>query len=278
MSKLLILGLGSIGRRHAANLHTLGYHVIAADPFCAAPEPDGTVTLFYRDFRRALADHGDSAGVVIASPTAEHHAQVLFSTFSGPVPIPVYVEKPSMTTAQSEELSFRADILTIQRLGVKSVTGFQYFFHPQMPAVHSLALRHHEIAFRGNDDLLARYGKTVGEIMVAHPIASALRFFGPAGAVELRSNGIALQGTIIHQGGCASHYDFDMSRGPRESWAGSYGTSIALTPDPSMYVLALSSWLDWLDGGPRDPRLSSLAEGLEVSRVLSQVARVEGML
>jgi predicted dehydrogenase len=191
--------------------------------------------------------------------------------------LPAYVEKPLMTDRDYRELAAEALLPTLP-LYERHVCGFQYLFHPQMPAVHSLALRHREIAFRGNDDLLERYGPNVGEIMVAHPIASALRFFGPAGAVELRSNGIALQGTIIHRGGGASHYAFAMDRGPRESWAGAYGTSIALTADPGMYLDCLRAWLDWLDGGPRDPRLSSLAEGLEVSRVLAAVARVEAML
>ena len=272
--KIILLGLGSIGQRHARNLHALGHHVIAADPFVAAPEPNGVVTLFYRDWRRALAEHGDAQGCVIASPTAEHHAQLLFATFGNSQAIPVYIEKPIMTAEQYGFFSFKADILTISNQPYKIVTGFQYLFHPAMPTVRELARQYGELSFVGRDNLLARYGPDVDGVMVAHPVRTSLALLGPALDVSLISDGVCLTGHIFHKGG-TSHYDFDMGSGPRESWVRANGAEVALTPDDGMYVAALAAWTTWLAGGPRDPRLSSLSDGLEVTRVLSKVSHYD---
>jgi hypothetical protein len=264
--KILLFGYGSIGRRHARNLHALGHHVVAADPFSAPPAPDGTVALFYRDWRRALADHGDAAGVVIASPTAEHaHQLAAAMVVRG---LPVYCEKPLVAPEH-------VDWLAPANFRERCAVGFQYAFHPLMPSVERLARTHGELNFRGQDDLLARYGPDVEGVMVAHPVATALRLLGPAEDVRLFSDGVSLGGTITHQSGARSLYLFRMDRGPRESWAGAGPGRVALTPDDGMYRACLGAWLATLAGGERDPRLATLALGLAVSRVLAQVRRYD---
>jgi hypothetical protein len=156
-----------------------------------------------------------------------------------------------------------------------SAVGFQYAFHPLMPSVERLARTHGELNFRGQDDLLARYGPDVEGVMVAHPVATALRLLGPAEDVRLFSDGVSLGGTITHQSGARSLYLFRMDRGPRESWAGAGPGRVALTPDDGMYRACLGAWLATLAGGERDPRLATLALGLAVSRVLAQVRRYD---
>ena len=269
MAKIIIIGLGSIGRRHAKNALALGYSLVCADPYAAAVP--GVV--WYTDWRRSLAEHGDAQGCIIASPT-DAHLEQLFTVARGGVDC--YIEKPVMTAGDYERLNNIDGLHMLPLDGIfKNVTGFQYLFHPAMPAVEKLARRYGAISFVGCDRLLARYGPDVDGVMVAHPIATALRFLGPAVDVNLMSNGVQLSGHIVHAGGKVSRYDFDMDRGPRESWARANGAEVALTPDDGMYVAALAAWTTWLGGGPRDQRLSSLSDGLEVTRTLAKVSHLE---
>jgi hypothetical protein len=275
--KILLFGLGSIGLRHAKNLHALGHHVVGADPFAARPEPDGTIALHYTDWHRALADHGDAAGCVIASPTAAHYKQiagVLLSAHLQGNHIPLYCEKPILTVDDYMDLDHMWSVDSM-RQQEKCVVGFQYFFHPYMPSVARLAAKHGALEFSGQDQLVERYGPDVEGVMVAHPLATALRLLGPAADVALTSDGVRLTGHVTHASGAVSRYDFRMDAGPRESWAGAGGSSVALTPDDGMYRACIGAWTAWLAGGPRDARLSSLADGLAVTDVLARVRRTE---
>lgn len=273
MSKFLLFGYGSIGHRHTQNLRRLrpAAQLVIADPYCIQPGPR---QLFYRDWRRALSDHGDADGAIIASPTSEHLTQLLAADHAG---ISVYVEKPLLTVADYRQLAAE-QLLTGLPLDARHVCGFQYLFHAAMPTVERLARQCGELTFAGSDDLLGRYGRDVEGMMVAHPIATALRLFGPAFGVHLHSDGVRLAGHVYHQSGGVSHYDFAMDRGPRESWVRAGGREVALGPSDNMYLDCMASWLDFIEGGPRDSRLSSVSEGVAVTQILAQVARVEAMV
>lgn len=270
--KVILFGLGSIGRRHARNLRALAHHVIAADPHAAPPEPDGTVSLFYRDWRRALADHADAGGCVIASPTAHHLEQIMEVSHAE---IPCYVEKPLLTAADYRQLAVEHLLPTLPLYGRHAV-GFQYAFHPRMPSVERLARKYGELSFSGQDDLLARYGPDVEGIMVAHPCATAIRLLGAVAEVCLLSDGVHLSGHITHAHG-VSRYDFRLDRGPRESWAGAGGNSVALPPDDGMYRDCLSAFLTLAASGQRDARLADLSLGVQVSAALAEVRRWESV-
>jgi len=73
-----VLGLGSIGSRHAANLRAMGHKVIGWDP----------VTLPSVILKEAMAS---SDAVAIASPTCHHFDQIMIARDLGK---PVFVEKP----------------------------------------------------------------------------------------------------------------------------------------------------------------------------------------
>ena len=104
---LLVIGAGSVGRRHAANLAALGCRISAVDP-----REDRLAQLAselaadhaahhgsqHRDLDAALAGHRDGRdgadaldGVVIASPTAHHVPQAVAALQAG---LPVLLEKP----------------------------------------------------------------------------------------------------------------------------------------------------------------------------------------
>ena len=116
MSDVLVLGAGSIGRRHARNLASAGASVSLADPAAAAEgivEPDGVTRIDWDD-----ADPHRFAGVVVASPTVHHLDQATAAVDAG---VGVLVEKPLATTvAGGESLRSANDSVRV---------GFNLRFH-----------------------------------------------------------------------------------------------------------------------------------------------------
>lgn len=240
---------------------------------CLAPEPNGTVTMFYRSWETMLANHADTAqAAIIASPT-EFHLDQLAAAMRWD--IPCYVEKPVCIKDDLEE--FRALLeRSPERAQARSTVGFQYRMHPHATEVAKIASSVSQIWFTGCDQLLARYGPVVCEAMLAHPLDTALRLYGPALSVQLRSNGVRVAGYINHGDGTSvSRYYFDMDSGPRQSWARSALRDVELEPSDRMYVDYLAAWLRQVTTGDRDLRLATLMDGLRVSEVLSRVQLVE---
>jgi predicted dehydrogenase len=85
VTDVLVLGAGSIGRRHARNLAAAGANVAVADPVAT------DVTVAWDD-----VDPGAFAGVVVASPTVHHLDQARQVVKAGTKAL---VEKPLATTA-----------------------------------------------------------------------------------------------------------------------------------------------------------------------------------
>src|SRR3990167_9168128 len=137
-------GCGSIGKRHIANALSLGCTIVAADPV-AVPIPG---VLWYTDWRRALADHGDAAGVVISSPTEHHLDQLMEAAHAG---IPAFVEKPLLTVRDYRQLAAE-HLLTSLPLYARHVVGFQYLFAANMRAVEKLVVKLPELDFYARDD------------------------------------------------------------------------------------------------------------------------------
>jgi predicted dehydrogenase len=99
---VLVLGAGSIGRRHARNLASAGARVALADPAAieGTDDPVGVTRIPWAD-----ADPGRFAGVVVASPTVHHLDQATVAVAAG---AGVLVEKPLATTVAGGE-SLRGD-------------------------------------------------------------------------------------------------------------------------------------------------------------------------
>ena len=97
MTHVLVVGAGSVGRRHARNLAALGAGVSVVDPRPdRRDEAAGEVDLraVHADLDAALATGGYDAAV-IAAPTALHVPQALATLAAG---LPTLVEKPLATT------------------------------------------------------------------------------------------------------------------------------------------------------------------------------------
>ncbi len=94
---ILIIGSGSVGKRHARNLAALGCRISCYDPReerTAELAEETSVVHSFSDLNNAL-NIKELDGVVVASPTAFHSEQTIKAIEHG---LPVLLEKPSSKT------------------------------------------------------------------------------------------------------------------------------------------------------------------------------------
>ncbi len=123
--KILIAGLGSIGRRHFHNLRLLGEQDIVLYRTHRSSLPDDELAGFRveTDLRRALDRKPDA--VIVANPTALHLDVAIPAAEAG---CAIFLEKPvSDSLARLDELAAAAE-----RSGSQIQVGFQFRFHPSL--------------------------------------------------------------------------------------------------------------------------------------------------
>jgi predicted dehydrogenase len=250
--KIVLLGCGSIGKRHLNNLRQRrpDARVVRADP---ALLTDRSAEV-YADWRQALDENQDAAGVIVASPTDCHADQLDAILARG---LPAYVEKPLTTIA--DWTPTRREALRHYAPGARVAIGFQYRFAVD-PARTVGALD-----FYARDDLIERYGLTCLETMGSHAIDLALWALGPATRVTVRSDGRSFTGGIEHEYG-TSRYDMRIDAGPRASTINGEPNNI----DNGVYMASLSAWLDWLETGRHSERTATIEAGAAVMDVMQQ--------
>jgi predicted dehydrogenase len=124
----LIVGAGSVGRRHLRNLRALGCRVSAVDPRSDRLEEarrEGVLEAAYQDWQAGLDASSDLGGVVIGSPPGFHVAQSIGALDRG---LPVLLEKPVSPDAASAD-QLRA---TVERTGVPLLLGYTYRWWPAL--------------------------------------------------------------------------------------------------------------------------------------------------
>jgi predicted dehydrogenase len=129
--KFLIVGFGSIGRRHFRNLLALGERDIVFLRSRRSTLPDNEIADFpvETDLHAALA-HQPGA-VIIANPTALHLDIAIPAAEQG---CNLFIEKPiSHSLARVDELQ-----AALTRGGGKAFTAFQYRFHPGLEKIKIL--------------------------------------------------------------------------------------------------------------------------------------------
>jgi predicted dehydrogenase len=110
LGRILILGAGSVGKRHAANFASLGYLVDCVDPREDRRHEFLQLANAQKDFpelRTAIAGNREYKGVVVCSPPVFHVEQSILCLDAD---IPVFLEKPvspdlSSAVALREKLS-----------------------------------------------------------------------------------------------------------------------------------------------------------------------------
>jgi predicted dehydrogenase len=141
---ILIIGSGSVGKRHARNLAALGCTISCVDPRedrraeLAAETP---VIGAFATVEEALKA-GGLYGVVVASPTAFHPSNTIAALEAG---LPVLLEKPVAKTFDEAWQMHEAQ----QRTGVPVLLGYTWRWWPPLRRVRALleektvgALRH----------------------------------------------------------------------------------------------------------------------------------------
>ena len=130
--KFLVVGCGSIGRRHLGNLQTLGVcDIIAFD--VAEERRHEVVEKFhvpvYKDYEEALAQGVRSA--LICSPTRLHLEQSLRAAELG---CHLFIEKPIATSLQG-----LGDLAAVVHANhIKTLVGCNFRFHPGLQQVKNL--------------------------------------------------------------------------------------------------------------------------------------------
>ena len=123
--KILIAGLGSVGRRHLRNLLTLGEQDIILYRTHYSTLPDDELAPFpvETDLAAALAHKPEA--VIIANPTALHLQVAIPAAEAG---CHLLLEKPlSHSLDGLDQLE-----LALQRGGGNVLMGFQFRFHPTL--------------------------------------------------------------------------------------------------------------------------------------------------
>ena len=130
--KILIAGLGSIGRRHFRNLVALGERDLVLYRTRKATLPDDELTGYpvETDLDEALQKHRPQA-VIVANPTSLHLDVAIPAAEAG---CAILLEKPI-----AEDLS-RVDELrqAAQKNGGRSLVGFQFRYHPALNKAREL--------------------------------------------------------------------------------------------------------------------------------------------
>lgn len=134
---LLIVGAGSVGRRHARNFRMLGCRLSAVDPRTdrlSEAAAEGPLERTYADFEHALSDVSSLAGVVICSPPKFHVTDARRALEAG---VPVYLEKPVSPRAHEAALLME----TQARTGTPLLLGYTYRWWPALQELRSRLLR-----------------------------------------------------------------------------------------------------------------------------------------
>jgi predicted dehydrogenase len=129
--RALVVGLGSIGRRHARNWAALGLGPVAVcrQTNAAQPEPLGSDVREFTDLDTALADQPDV--VLVTNPTSLHVKTACKALQAG---AHVFVEKPL-----SHKLDGVADLISeAERRQETLMVGYNLRFHPGLIRIKEL--------------------------------------------------------------------------------------------------------------------------------------------
>jgi predicted dehydrogenase len=130
--KILIAGLGSIGRRHFRNLIALGETDIVLLRTRKATLPDDELAGYpvETNLQEALQKHKPDA-VVVANPTSMHMDVAIPAAEAGCV---ILLEKPVSNSLDRLDLLQNA----AQKSGSKILVGFQFRYHPTLNKAREL--------------------------------------------------------------------------------------------------------------------------------------------
>ena len=130
--KVLIAGLGSIGRRHLRNLVAIGQEDILLYRTHHSTLPDEELAAYPEEGNLEKALGQNPVGVIISNPTALHLDVALPAAKAG---CHLLLEKPI-----ADKMGQQVEALNqiIETTGIKTLVGFQFRFHPVLSQVKGL--------------------------------------------------------------------------------------------------------------------------------------------
>lgn len=129
--RILIIGFGSIGRRHFRNLLELGERDILFYRTDRSTLDDSVLEGYqvFHDLEKALEEGPE--GVIVANPTAHHLDAAILAARQGSN---ILIEKPiSHSWDRIEEFS-----RTVKESGSRVLVGYQFRFHPNLLQIKEL--------------------------------------------------------------------------------------------------------------------------------------------
>lgn len=281
--KVLVIGCGSIGSRHARNLRMLGAEVglFDTDISSMAARLSTAITLM-TPFEELHAATAWADAIVIASPAKCHvnHLGIAIGARK-----PTFIEKPVALTASEtvRELAGIAD-----RWEVPVQVGYNLRFHELWRSLRGAVLNHGVgIPDRGDFSIVSNmetwpgmsYADALAEC--SHEIDQALWMLGPAvcvGAIS-RDRGYAWDLLLRHEQGAASsvhintvaHYSARSAAVAGSvsmagfAWDGGFGRE-------EMYVDEMVHFLDVVNG--KASPSCTLKDGIAVLEIMDQARRL----
>jgi predicted dehydrogenase len=131
LNKILIAGLGSIGRRHLRNLRSLGHTNLVLYRSHHSTLPDAELEDIPTETTLQAALAHQPVAVVVSNPTSLHLPVAIAAAQAG---CHLFLEKPiSHSLDGLDELS-----ALVKQQQLKVLVGFQFRFHPGLQAVKQL--------------------------------------------------------------------------------------------------------------------------------------------
>lgn len=281
--KVLVVGCGSIGSRHARNLRLLGAEVGLFDVDLTAATQSGLVDLLgLQLFEERVAGLQWADAVVLASP-ARFHLQQLTEALA--FRRPAFIEKPLALSASDH---VRLALLTAEQWGVPMQVGYNLRFHTAWRSLHDV-VRDGAVGvpdhgrFVVRSDMRAWPGREYADALAecSHEIDQALWCLGPATCVGAVAVGAGAQWDLLlsHRSGATSTIHINgVASGAHRSGVVSGSDDTAgfvwdgRTGLDEMYVDEMRHFLE-VAAGAAAPTCT-LQDGLAVLDVMDQARRL----
>lgn len=247
----IILGRGSIGRRHEANLMRLlpkGDEITTVDP-----DPQSGAAFQIIPF--SVKD----CAVYICTPTILHFTQMIHAMTDGAAGI--FVEKPML----DKYTQVRANV------DIPIACGYNYRYHPIFQDIKRFGNHLCYLGLYASDKLDDRYGFTALETMASHSIDAALWCIGKAVSWSVKDTGHRAAIQIVHENDCVTQIYADITSDPRDAevrfstniHSGRFGID---RYDP-MYYEEMRAWLNYLKTGDAE-NLCTFEQAMQVQEIM----------
>ncbi len=273
--KVLVIGFGSMGQRHAANAAALGHEVCVYDATTARLAEAG----LHHATLPALQPHRFGLDAVVVATPAATHAEVAQALLREGYGGPLFVEKPLVTSLAEAAVfcAWPSDVLMV---------GYNWRFHAGVQAMKrqmtEWTLRVREAAFWVDCDSTTWPGSDYadGLLEMSHEIDTALYVLGAARCIEAALDGTAWTLTLQHAAGATSQITLDdhaaaIGRGGRITTSGIQGADYATaTASPEALVQSYRAemvhFLLDVQAGYMRGSACTLWDALQVLRIIAQ--------